>query len=76
MYNFCQVAMIIKIYPLRFFKVLAKLFYEQILIFLKCEKIVYAPRQKSDFTGVVWYLKTRCRSYLNLLYSSSKLPHF
>jgi hypothetical protein len=37
-----------KIYLLSFFKLFAKLFYEPILIFLKCEKIVYAPRQKSD----------------------------
>jgi hypothetical protein len=49
--------MLMKIYLLKFFKLFA-LFYEQILIFLKCEKIVYAPRQKSDFTGLVWYLNT------------------
>jgi hypothetical protein len=51
MYSFCQVAMLMKTYLLRFFKLFAK----QILIFLKCEIYLYSPRQKSDFTGLVWH---------------------
>jgi hypothetical protein len=68
----CSISVrLIKIYLLKFFKLFAKLFYEQILIFLKCDKIVYVPRQKSDFTGLAWFADARtCHTRLVNFHSS------